>query len=101
MRSTLDTRLTVPTEERLVLTSELLLDRYGIVTRGSVQAEGIDGGFAGVYKVFSASEDAGRKRSYYRNAVNSPYNSTATICIRTVMYYNVSSTPSIRRIVPW
>ena len=57
--------VTVPTEERLVLTSELLLDRYGIVTRGSVQAEGIDGGFAGVYKVFSASEDAGRLRRGY------------------------------------
>lgn len=48
-----------------MLTSELLLDRYGIVTRGSVQAEGIDGGFAGVYKVFSASEDAGRLRRGY------------------------------------
>ncbi len=51
--------------ERLVLTAELLLDRYGVVTRGAVQAEGIEGGFAGVYKVFSAGEDAGRLRRGY------------------------------------
>ena len=51
--------------ERLVLIAELLLDRYGVVTRGSVQAEGIEGGFAGVYKVFSAAEDAGRLRRGY------------------------------------
>ncbi|HHU39150.1 MAG TPA: ATP-dependent helicase [Propionibacterium sp.] len=53
------------TEERLVLTAELLLDRYGVVTRGSVQSEGIEGGFAGVYKVFSTAEDAGRLRRGY------------------------------------
>ena len=51
--------------EALVTTAELLLDRYGVVTRGSVQAEGIDGGFAGVYKVLSAAEDAGRVRRGY------------------------------------
>ncbi len=54
-----------PPEERLVLASELLLDRYGVVTRGSVQSEGLEGGFAGVYKVFSAAEDAGRLRRGY------------------------------------
>lgn len=52
-------------EERLVFTSELLLDRYGVVTRGSVQSEGVEGGFAGVYKVYSAAEDAGRLRRGY------------------------------------
>ncbi|MDO5534531.1 MAG: DEAD/DEAH box helicase [Propionibacteriaceae bacterium] len=51
--------------EHLVLTAELLLDRYGVVTRGSVQSEGIEGGFAGVYKVFSAAEDSGRLRRGY------------------------------------
>ncbi|WP_282006207.1 ATP-dependent helicase [Propioniciclava sinopodophylli] len=51
--------------ERLVLNAELLLDRYGVVTRGAVQAEGIEGGFAGVYKVYSAAEDAGRLRRGY------------------------------------
>ena len=51
--------------EAMVSTSELLLDRYGVVTRGSVQAEGVPGGFAGVYKVLSAAEDAGRVRRGY------------------------------------
>ena len=44
---------------------ETLLDRYGIVTRGSVVAERIDGGFAAVYRVLSAFEDAGRCRRTY------------------------------------
>ncbi|MFP5416555.1 MAG: ATP-dependent helicase [Actinomycetes bacterium] len=55
----------VEATEALATTSEILLDRYGIVTRGSVQAEGIEGGFAGVYKVYSAAEDAGRLRRGY------------------------------------
>jgi ATP-dependent Lhr-like helicase len=43
----------------------VLLDRYGIVTRGAVQAEGISGGFAGVYRVLAAFEDAGKCRRGY------------------------------------
>jgi len=52
------------TQARLV-TAEVLLDRYGVLTRGAVQAEGVEGGFAGVYKVLSAAEDAGRVRRGY------------------------------------
>ena len=50
---------------RAVATAEALLDRYGVVTRGSVAAEGIEGGFAGVYRVLAAAEDAGRVRRGY------------------------------------
>ncbi|MEA4943936.1 MAG: helicase-related protein, partial [Propionicimonas sp.] len=50
---------------RAVATAEALLDRYGVVTRGSVAAEGIEGGFAGVYRVLTAAEDAGRVRRGY------------------------------------
>jgi ATP-dependent Lhr-like helicase len=39
-----------------------LLDRNGIVTREAVRAEGIAGGFAGVYPVLKALEEAGRAR---------------------------------------
>ena len=53
-----------PTEWALT-TSEVLLDRYGVVTRGAVQAEEVPGGFAGVYRVLSAAEDAGRVRRGY------------------------------------
>jgi len=45
--------------------AEVLLDRYGIVTRGSVVAEETPGGFAAVYKVMSAFEESGRVRRGY------------------------------------
>ncbi|MBB2890498.1 ATP-dependent helicase [Flexivirga oryzae] len=45
--------------------AEVLLDRHGIVTRGAVQAEGVPGGFAGVYRVLAAAEDSGRVRRGY------------------------------------
>jgi ATP-dependent Lhr-like helicase len=44
---------------------EVLLDRYGIVTRGSVAAERLPGGFSAVYRVLSAFEEAGRCRRGY------------------------------------
>jgi ATP-dependent Lhr-like helicase len=44
---------------------EVLLDRYGIVTRGAVVAEETPGGFAAVYKVMSAFEESGRVRRGY------------------------------------
>jgi ATP-dependent Lhr-like helicase len=46
-------------------TAELLLERHGIVTRGSVTSEGIRGGFALVYKVLSSFEETGRARRGY------------------------------------
>jgi ATP-dependent Lhr-like helicase len=50
---------------RSYATAEVLLDRYGIVTRGSVVAEGVTGGFAGVYRVLAAAEESGRVRRGY------------------------------------
>ncbi len=44
---------------------ELLLERYGVLTRGSVAAEQVSGGFSAVYRVLSAFEDAGRVRRGY------------------------------------
>ncbi|CAG7572696.1 ATP-dependent Lhr-like helicase [Barrientosiimonas humi] len=51
--------------ERALATAEVLLDRYGIVTRGSVMAEGVPDGFAGVYRVLSTAEESGRVRRGY------------------------------------
>ena len=45
--------------------AELLLERYGVVTRGSVMAERTPGGFGGIYKVLSAFEESGRCRRGY------------------------------------
>jgi ATP-dependent Lhr-like helicase len=53
------------TTVRAAALAEGLLDRYGVVTRGAVTAERISGGFAGVYRVLSAFEDAGRCRRAY------------------------------------
>ncbi|MGV0904996.1 ATP-dependent helicase [Mycobacterium novum] len=47
-------------------TAELLLHRYGVLTRGAVAAEAVPGGFAGLYKVLTAFEEAGRcQRGYF------------------------------------
>ena len=46
-------------------TAEALLERHGVVTRGAVVSERVNGGFAGVYKVLSAFEESGRCRRGY------------------------------------
>ncbi|MES9521414.1 ATP-dependent helicase [Streptomyces capoamus] len=42
-----------------------LLDRHGVVTRGAVAAEGVEGGFSAVYRVLSAFEETGQARRGY------------------------------------
>jgi ATP-dependent Lhr-like helicase len=42
-----------------------LLDRYGVLTREAVAAEGFGGGFTAAYGVLKAMEDAGRVRRGY------------------------------------
>ncbi|WP_336642188.1 ATP-dependent helicase [Microbacterium sp. USHLN272] len=50
---------------RATVTAGLLLDRYGVVTRGAVQAEGVPGGFAQAYRVLAGFEEAGHCRRGY------------------------------------
>ena len=46
--------------------ADLLLGRHGVLTRGAVAAENVPGGFATLYKVLTALEDAGRcQRGYF------------------------------------
>jgi ATP-dependent Lhr-like helicase len=45
--------------------AETWLDRYGVVTRGAVVAEGSPGGFAAAYRVLSVFEESGRVRRGY------------------------------------
>ena len=45
--------------------AEVLLERYGLVTRGAVAGERIEGGFARMYRVLQAFEDAGRCQRVY------------------------------------
>jgi ATP-dependent Lhr-like helicase len=51
--------------ERTHATAVALLERHGVVTREAVLAEGIAGGFASVYPVLKAMEEAGRARRGY------------------------------------
>jgi ATP-dependent Lhr-like helicase len=57
-------RDTDPTR-RALAAADTLLDRYGLVTRGSVGAERVSGGFAAVYPVLKAAEETGRARRGY------------------------------------
>ncbi|MBK8728228.1 MAG: DEAD/DEAH box helicase [Tetrasphaera sp.] len=45
--------------------AEVLLDRYGLVTRGAALAEDLPGGFAGVYRVLAGAEESGKVRRGY------------------------------------
>jgi len=45
--------------------AELFLDRYGVVTRGSVMNHGIPGGFGLMYKVLARLEETGKCRRGY------------------------------------
>jgi ATP-dependent Lhr-like helicase len=51
--------------ERRTAQTRALLERYGVLTREAVHAEGIEGGFSAVYDVLKAMEDAGRVRRGY------------------------------------
>jgi ATP-dependent Lhr-like helicase len=53
-----------PTEKSAAL-ARALLERYGVLTREAVHAEGIAGGFGAVYDVLKAMEEGGRLRRGY------------------------------------
>jgi ATP-dependent Lhr-like helicase len=59
-------RLAEPSEtEKRAALARSLLARYGLVTREGVHAEMVPGGFAAVYDVYKAMEEAGRIRRGY------------------------------------
>jgi ATP-dependent Lhr-like helicase len=51
--------------ERAIARAEVLLDRYGVLSRGAVQAEDCPGGFAARYRRLSVAEEQGRVRRGY------------------------------------
>jgi len=53
-----------PTEQQAARAGQML-ERHGVVVRDAVRAEGVPGGFAGLYPVFAALEEAGRVRRGY------------------------------------
>jgi ATP-dependent Lhr-like helicase len=54
-----------PATQRLLARAQMLLERYGLVSRDAVQAEGIPGGFGPLYPVLKQMEEAGRVRRGY------------------------------------
>ena len=55
----------VPSTKRSLATCDVLLQRYGIVTREQVVSEGVPGGFVGIYPVLRSMEESGRIRRGY------------------------------------
>ena len=51
--------------ERALAWSNVLLERYGIVSREAALAEELPGGFSAIYQVFKTAEEAGRIRRGY------------------------------------
>lgn len=51
--------------ERLLARAWMLLERYGVVSREAVQAEGLPGGFGPLYRVLKQMEEGGRVRRGY------------------------------------
>jgi ATP-dependent Lhr-like helicase len=58
-------RADVTETERQASWAQLLLDRHGLVTRATVLAEGLPGGFSSLYPVLSHLEETGRVRRGY------------------------------------
>jgi ATP-dependent Lhr-like helicase len=60
-----DGATTASPTERLHQLALALLDRHGVMVRESVMAEGLEGGFSGIYPMLRALEEAGRIRRGY------------------------------------
>ncbi|WP_238847120.1 ATP-dependent helicase [Nocardia arthritidis] len=64
-------------------TADMLLERYGVLTRGSVQNEGVPGGFALMYRVLTEFEDRGRcRRGYFVDSLGGAQFSTTDVVDR-------------------
>jgi ATP-dependent Lhr-like helicase len=71
-----------------------MLERYGVVTRGSVMSERTTGGFAAVYKVLSAFEESGRcRRGYFVEGLGAAQFGTAGSVDRLRTF--AASTPAL------
>ena len=81
--------------------AELLLNRYGVLTKGAVAGEGVPGGFAMLYKVLSAFEDAGRcQRGYFVESLGGAQFAVASTVDRLRSYLD-SVEPERRDYQPW
>ncbi|WP_198654282.1 MULTISPECIES: ATP-dependent helicase [Nocardia] len=79
-------------------TADTLLERYGVLTRGSVQNEGVPGGFALMYRVLTEFEDRGRcRRGYFVDSLGGAQFSTTDVVDRLRSFDTDRVRPGSRR----
>ncbi|XNZ00354.1 DEAD/DEAH box helicase [Micrococcus luteus] len=78
-------------------TAELLLDRYGVITRGSVVAEEVPGGFAGQYRLLTRMEESGQvRRGHFVDRLGGAQFSTGSVVDRLRQFQRDDDGPSPR-----
>ncbi len=84
---------------RATAAASLLLDRYGVVTRGAVQAEGLPGGFAQAYRVLAGFEEAGHcRRGYVIEKLGAAQFAASTTVDRLREFAGLSDPPPLRAV---
>ncbi|MBW9095704.1 DEAD/DEAH box helicase [Microbacterium jejuense] len=84
---------------RATATASLLLDRYGVVTRGAVQSEGVPGGFAQTYRVLAGFEEAGHcRRGYVIEKLGAAQFAASTTVDRLREFAGLSDPPPLRAV---
>ncbi len=84
---------------RATATASLLLDRYGVVTRGAVQSEGVPGGFAQVYRILAGFEEAGHcRRGYVIEKLGAAQFAASATVDRLREFAAVSDPPPLRAV---
>lgn len=81
---------------RVAATASLLLDRYGVVTRGPVQSEQVPGGFAQVYRTLATFETAGHcRRGYFIEKLGAAQFATSTTIDRLRQFSALADPPPL------
>ena len=80
---------------RTHFTAELLMRRYGVLTRGAAAGAGVPGGFATLYKVLTAMEEAGRcQRGYFVESLGGAQFAVPATVDRLRSYADALDTPA-------
>lgn len=80
---------------RAHFTAELMMSRYGVLTKGAVASAGVPGGFATLYKVLTAFEEAGRcQRGYFVESLGGAQFAVASTVDRLRTYADPIDSPT-------
>ncbi len=82
---------------RAAASASILLDRYGVVTRGPVQTEEVPGGFAQVYRTLAGFENAGHcRRGYFIEKLGAAQFATSATVDRLRQFAATDDPPPLR-----